>query len=145
MAENSEVTAKKRGKGKPFSKGDARINRSGAPRSGLSWKEILDTIGNLDGQQALDRAGRIFAELKKYPSGVTLKELAAISYFIRMVNDPNGALLTAVADRTDGKVMTTVDMTTNGEKITAINLVWNADGTTTEDNSESTPSADKGS
>ncbi len=121
MTENSVKTAKKpRGKGKPFVKGDPRINRNGAPRVGLSWREILDDIGNLDGAQALERAGRIFAELKKYPEGVSLKELAAISYFIRMINDPNGSLLTAVADRTDGKVKDNLDITSGGESIRKI-------------------------
>ena len=107
MAANSQSAAKpkkRRGPGKPFTKNDPRINRAGTPRTGLSWKEILEDIGNLDGQQALERAGKIFADLRKYPQGVTLKELSAISYFIRMINDPNGSLLNAVADRTEGKV-----------------------------------------
>ena len=119
MTDNTQTTGKKpRGKGKPFVKGDSRINRNGAPRVGLSWSEILKEIGELDGKQALERAGRIFAQLKKYPQGVTLKELAAISYFVRMINDPNGSLLTAVADRTDGKVVNPVDITSNGETLT---------------------------
>ena len=117
LADNNMTTAKKKPRGKPFEKGDPRINRSGAPRSGLSWREILDQIGNLDGAEALERAGRIFADLKKYPNGVTLKELAAISYYIRMINDPNGSLLTAVADRTDGKVKDNVDVTSGNEPL----------------------------
>lgn len=116
-ADNSATTAKKRIVGRPFTKNDPRINRNGAPRIGLSWKEILDEIGGLDGAEALERAGRIFAELKKYPNGVSLKELAAISYYIRMINDPNGSLLTAVADRTEGKVKDKLDITSNGETI----------------------------
>jgi hypothetical protein len=110
MAGNSDKTVKRRGAGKPFVKGDARINRNGAPRVHTSWKEILDQIGNLDGEQALERAGMIFRDLKKYPKGVTLQELSAISYYIRMINDPNGSLLSVVADRTDGKVVQPVDM-----------------------------------
>jgi len=97
MTANSDVTQKKpRGKGKPFTKNDPRINRSGPPRKGFSWREILDEIGDLDGKQALDRAGRIFNQLSKYPEGVTLKELSAISYYARMINDPSGSLLNAV-------------------------------------------------
>jgi len=101
IVDNSGKTAKPRGR--PFPKGTSG-NPNGAPKRGASWKEILDEIGKLDGQQALERAGRIFAALKKYPKGVTLKELSAISLYIRLVNDPTGSLLNAIADRTDGKV-----------------------------------------
>jgi hypothetical protein len=131
LADNTKSTAKKKVRGKPFTKDDPRINRNGAPRVGLSWREILDEIGNLDGAQALERAGRIFAQLKKYPDGVTLKELAAISYFIRMINDPNGSLLTAVADRTDGKVTDNVDLTSGGKRL-ILNIV-KADANTDAD------------
>ena len=124
LAGNNGATVKKKPRGKPFEKGDPRINRAGAPRTGLSWAEILEEIGNLDGQQALERAGRIFAQLKKYPEGVTLKELSAISYYIRMINDPNGSLLNAVADRTDGKVTEQIDVTSKGEKVNDISEVY---------------------
>lgn len=117
LAGNNGETVKKKPRGKPFEKGDPRINRAGAPRTGLSWAEILEEIGNLDGQQALERAGRIFAQLKKYPEGVTLKELSAISYYIRMINDPNGSLLNAVADRTDGRVKEQIDITTDNQPL----------------------------
>jgi len=148
MTDNTVRTGKKpRGKGKPFEKGDARINRNGAPRIGLSWKEILGTIGELDGQQALERAGRIFADLKKYPQGVTLKELAAISYYIRMINDPNGSLLTAVADRTDGRVKEQIDITTDDQPLKVAfdyeKLVSSIATRSIRDNS--TPSQDGGS
>jgi hypothetical protein len=95
--------------GKRFVKGVSG-NPKGAPKRGMSWREILEQIGDLDGAQALERAGMIFRDLKKYPKGVTLKELSAISYFIRMINDPNGSLLSAVADRTDGKITQPVDV-----------------------------------
>lgn len=86
----------------------------------MSWGEILEEIGNLDGQQALERAGRIFSQLKKYPEGVTLKELSAISYYIRMINDPNGSLLNAVADRTDGKIPDKIEINGLTEALDAI-------------------------
>jgi hypothetical protein len=107
--DNSDKNSvKKKVVGRPFVKGQSG-NPKGAPKRGMSWKEILEQVGNLDGEQALERAGRIFADLKKYPKQVTLKELSAIAYYIRMINDPNGSLLNAVADRTDGKVVQPVE------------------------------------
>jgi hypothetical protein len=122
-AKNSGKTGKVMPKGKPFVKGQSG-NPNGAPRKGFSWKEILDDIGGLDGKQALERAGRIFNELRKYPEGVTLKELAAISYFIRMINDPSGSLLNVAADRMDGKVTEQIDVTSGGDKVANINEVY---------------------
>ena len=122
-ADNSKKTG--RVFGKPFVKGQSG-NPKGAPKRGQSWKEILNEIGELDGAQAMERAGMIFRDLKKYPKGVTLKELSAISYFIRMINDPNGSLLSVVADRTDGKVVSPVDVTSKGEQITNTQEIYDS-------------------
>lgn len=81
-------------------------NPNGRPKDGTSWKAIVERIGNMNGKQAatwFTVQKETAANLKQMPSGVTLRELAVMSAFIKCINDPDSRMLGTLMDREDGK------------------------------------------
>ena len=95
---------KKKPRGKPFTgKNDPR-NGDGAPKRGESWAELIKSIGEMDGKQVADFAGKLGREFNTLPQGVTLKTLVVIRVYGALLNDPQPGLLGAFMDRAEGKV-----------------------------------------
>lgn len=80
-------------------------NPAGAPKRGESWAELFNTIGNLTGEEASERAVKLWAgEFKKMPKGITLKELVVLRAYSALLDESNARLLKEVMDRAEGKV-----------------------------------------
>ena len=116
MAVNSKNTAKKP-PGKPFTKGDPRINRAGAPKRGESWAEIIDRIGNMTPIEAAEHAHAIAGKLKQMGGAMTLKEAVVIRGYAALLFEPTSSLMNVYMDRTDGKVKEQIDVTSNGQTL----------------------------
>lgn len=106
-AANSKTTAKKpRGKGKPFTKNDPRINRAGRPKTGQSWSEILAEVWDQYPEELLNIIpnGPLSSGLKQYPQQVQVKYLVAVRITQALLFEPTSGILTEVLNRLEGKV-----------------------------------------
>jgi hypothetical protein len=150
MADKKSVANKKvitKGKPHRFPKGVSG-NPAGRPKTGQSWGEIAKEIGDQYPEEVVTLFGvnTIMGKaFSTFPKGVQIKYSVFYRVIIALMNEPTPGLLKELLDRIEGKVVNPVDLTTNGEKIKSINLIWNADGSTTEDNSESTSDTITGS
>jgi hypothetical protein len=123
-------------------------NPAGRPKTGQSWGEIAKEIGDQYPEEVVTLFGSntiMGSAFATFPKGVQIKYSVFYRVIIALMNEPTPGLLKELLDRIEGKVINPVDVTSNGDKINSINLVWNADGTTTPDNSEPTPSTNTGS
>lgn len=100
-ATNSGKSAKPRGR--PFPKGVAQ-NPTGAPKRGESWAELFNEIGNMTGEQVADKALMWAGKFKKFPKGVTLKQLVVIRAYAALLDESNARLLKEVMERAEGKL-----------------------------------------
>lgn len=116
LADNSEETAKKKPRGKPFQKGVSG-NPKGAPKRGESWAEIIDRIGNMTPTEAAEHANAIAGKLKQMGSAMTLKEAVVIRGYAALLFEPTSSLMNVYMDRTDGKVKEQIDVTSNGQTL----------------------------
>lgn len=109
-AVNNGATPKRKAGGKPFEKGDKRINRAGAPKRGESWAEVWKRISNMTGPEVAEYGLSFAKTLRELPSTVTLKEIAVIRSFISIINDPTPGLLNAAMDRVEGTPRQTLEI-----------------------------------
>lgn len=100
---NSVATAKKKPRGKPFTRNDERINRKGAPKRGESWAEIITRIGDMTPSEAAEYCKAIAAKLKKIGDGITLKEAVVMRVYAALLFEPSPGLLNSFMDRVEGK------------------------------------------
>lgn len=78
-------------------------NPSGAPRRGQSWAEIINSVGDMTGPEAAQRAVTIAGQLRQLGDGVTLKEAVVIRAYADMLFDPKAGMWVAMMDRAEGK------------------------------------------
>lgn len=106
-AANSQDSVKRRrGRGKPFQKGDdPRRNIAGRPALGESWREIFDKAGKLTKRQLLDLYPVYGKRLVGLPEDVSLRDAVALSAMVTLACEPSPGLLSAIMERVDGKVV----------------------------------------
>jgi hypothetical protein len=107
MADNSaDNSPKRKSVGKPFVKGDPRINRAGAPKRGQTWQETVKRITDMTREELIEYVGagtKLGKLLKELPPDVPLKDALVITSVIAYGRDPNPRLLATLMDREDGK------------------------------------------
>lgn len=114
MAANSGKNRRVMPKGKPFVKGDARINRKGAPPRGQSWQETIKRLTDMTREEAIEYVGantQLGRQLKELPPDVSIKDAMILAVIIAFGREPNARMLAAIMDRTDGKVTDKVEQT----------------------------------
>ena len=105
MTVNTQASAKKkRGPGKPFTKGDPRINVKGAPKRGESWAETIKKIGELDGPSVAALWDTQHKEFAKLPEGITMKQLVVMTVYAALLREPSPGNWRELMERADGKV-----------------------------------------
>lgn len=102
-SDNTVKTDKRKAPKTAWKKGQSG-NPHGAPKRGESWREIIDSIGNMTGQEVSKIAGAMSRDFARLPENVTLKQLVIMRTYAQMINEPSPGLLTALMERTDGKV-----------------------------------------
>lgn len=105
-AVNSTENSTKRVVGKPFVKGDARINRKGAPPRGQTWRETVKRITDMTREEAIEYVGptsKIGKQLKELSADMPLKDAIIFATIIAYGREPNARMLAALMDREDGK------------------------------------------
>ncbi len=101
------VAAKKRrGPGKPFSKGkgkdrDPRINTAGTPK-GETWKSVLNELLAMGGPQVAAFTAAQGKELAKLPGGVPLRVLICVWAITSLSREFSASTWKVIADRSDG-------------------------------------------
>ena len=105
FAENSGKQSKKKPRGRPFQKGkDERRNTEGAPRKGMSWKELIAEYGDMSGPEIAARWDTQAKEFSKLPANVALKDLIVIQAYASLLHDFSANTWDKMMERTDGKV-----------------------------------------
>ena len=108
MTVNSAKNSAKRKmpKGKPFEKGDPRINRAGAPKRGQSWQETIKRITDMTREEAIAYVGastKIGRHLKELSENMPIKDALVFATIIAYGRDPNARMFAALMDREEGK------------------------------------------
>lgn len=101
---------KRRPRGKPFTGKDDPRNGHGAPKRGLSWKEIIKEVGDLTPQEADEYCHVIAQKIKSLGEGVTLKQAVVLRVFTALLFEPDARLLAIIMDRDEGKVTLPVEL-----------------------------------
>lgn len=101
-AVNSGTAPKRKAGGKPFVKGDKRINRAGAPKRGESWGEIIERVFSMTGSEIADYTMPLAKQLRTIGDTVTLKEAVILRVGVALMNEPTPGLFNAVMDRVEG-------------------------------------------
>jgi len=99
---------KNRSKGKPFVKGDPRINRKGAPVRGQTWRETVKDATDKTVQDLVDlniftpksKIGKYFSRL---PSDMLLKDAMAIAAVSSYFETKSFHVLNMLMDREEGR------------------------------------------
>jgi hypothetical protein len=115
MAVNTEKKQRVMPKGKPFVKGDPRINREGAPKRGQSWAEVWKRITDMTREELIAHIGantKLGKMLKELPPDIPIKDSLAVMTLISYGREPNARMLAAIMDREDGKPIQAVDIKT---------------------------------
>jgi hypothetical protein len=116
MSETAVNSAKNSGKrkmpkGKPFEKGDPRINRAGAPKRGQSWQETIKRITDMTREELIEYVGestKIGKLLRELPPNIPLKDAMVIVSIIHYGREPNAKMFAALTDREEGKPKQTI-------------------------------------
>jgi hypothetical protein len=111
MSDTAVNSAKNSGKrkmpkGKPFVKGDPRINRAGAPRRGQTWQETVKRITDMTREEAIEYLGantKLGRQLKELSPDVPIKDALVFASIIAYGRDPNPRMLATIMDREEGK------------------------------------------
>lgn len=111
MSDTTVNSAKNRRKhqmpeGKPFVKGDPRINRAGAPKRGQSWQETVKRITDMTREELIAYLGpstKLGKQMRELPENIPLKDALVVASIIAYGRDPNPRLLATLMDREDGK------------------------------------------
>jgi hypothetical protein len=113
--ENMKTKIKKP-RGKPFRKGDLRINRKGAPKREQSWAGILREIGDMTGPQVSAWGVGMLKEFSTLPPGLTLKYLVGLHAYASLLRDFSPGVWSTLMERTDGRVVTPIETRVMGEE-----------------------------
>ena len=106
MTDNSQRTVKKRGKGKPFTKNDPRINRRGAPVRGQSYAEAVKRLSDLTNEELADFFGRntpLGKQFLQQPKDVVSRDVVIGRAIITLENDFDSRGFGQLTDRSEGK------------------------------------------
>jgi len=97
---------KKRARGKPFQKGeDARRQPGpGRPKKQESLRAWFREWGNLTGAEAAEVCKMYAAELTKAGNDIPIASLAALRFWMAILNDPDPKSMGLAFDQIDGKV-----------------------------------------
>jgi hypothetical protein len=112
MAANTGKTAKKRGSGKPWPKGQSG-NPAGRPKDGESWAAIIAAVGNMYPADILafvgknNDLGKVLAQL---PQDVQMKYLVTARVFAALMFEPSSGLWKELMERAEGKVSDKVEL-----------------------------------
>lgn len=112
MTANSGATPKKRrrgGPGKPFVKGDKRINLNGAPKRGDSWAETIKAIGEMDGPSIASLWDTQHKEFSKLPAEITMKQLVVMTVYASLLREPSPGNWRELMERAEGKVSVPIE------------------------------------
>ena len=99
--------------GKPFVKGDKRINRNGAPVRGQSWRETVKRITDMTREEAIAYVGatsKIGRQLKELSADMPIKDAIVFATIIAYGREPNARMLQALMDREEGKPEQAIDL-----------------------------------
>jgi hypothetical protein len=115
MTVNSAKNSGKRQmpKGKPFEKGDPRINRAGAPKRGQTWQETIKRITDMTREEAIEYVGantKIGKQLKELSPQMPIKDAIVFATIIAYGREPNARMFAALMDREDGKPIQSVEL-----------------------------------
>jgi hypothetical protein len=105
MADNSRKTAR-RGKGKPFVKGDPRINRKGAPVRGQSYAEAVKRLSDMTNEELADFFGRntpLGRQFLLQPKDVVSRDVIIGRGIVTLENDFDARGFGQLTDRSEGK------------------------------------------
>jgi hypothetical protein len=105
-ADNSQGQQRKRLIGKPFVKGDPRINRKGAPVRGQSWADTIKRITDMTAGEAIEYVGeksKVGKLLKELPADLPIKDALVFISIIHYGREPNARMFQALTDREAGK------------------------------------------
>jgi hypothetical protein len=144
MTVNSASNSDKRKmpKGKPFVKGDPRINRAGAPKRGQTWQETVKRITDMTREELIEYVGagtKMGKLLKELPPDVPLKDALVIVSIIQYGRDPNPRLLATLMDREEGKPVQPIGGDPNAPLRVVVEY---ADANSQDNSAEVTPGAD---
>lgn len=120
---NTGATPKRKAGGKPFEKGDKRINRAGAPKRGESWGEIINRVFSMTGAEIADYTMPLAKQLRQIGDDVTLKEAVILRVGVALMNEPTPGLFNAVMDRAEGTPTQSVTVSGDDEKPLAFRVV----------------------
>src|SRR5689334_386806 len=98
MPDNSGQNRRKMPKGKPFVKGDPRINRKGAPPRGQSWQDTIKRITDMTREEAIAYVGadsKLGRTLRELPAHVPIKDAMILAAIIAFGREPNSRMLQA--------------------------------------------------
>lgn len=129
---SAENRQKRLPKGKPFVKGDPRINRAGAPKRGQSWQETVKRITDMTREELIEYLGpstKLGKLMKELPPNVPLKDALVITSVIAYGRDPNPRLLATLMDREEGKPNQPIeikDELTDDERVTRLTALLDA-------------------
>jgi hypothetical protein len=129
-AENSGK--RKMPKGKPFEKGDPRINRAGAPKRGQSWQETVKRITDMTREELIEYLGpstKLGKQMRELPPNIPLKDALVVASIIAYGRDPNPRLLATLMDREEGKPNQPIeikDELTDDERVTRLTALLDA-------------------
>jgi hypothetical protein len=76
----------------------------GAPRKGMSWKELIAEYGDMSGPEIAARWDTQAKEFAKLPADVALKDLIVITAYASLLRDFSANTWDKMMERTDGKV-----------------------------------------
>jgi hypothetical protein len=110
---NSEEKQHKMPKGKPFVKGDPRINRKGAPVRGQSWADTIKRITDMTAGEAIEYVGeksKVGKLLKELPVDLPIKDALIFISIIHYGREPNARMLATLTDREEGKPKQALDL-----------------------------------
>lgn len=108
--DNSHISSrvKQKSRGKPFIKGDPRINRKGAPKRGQTWSESVKHLTSMTREELLDYVGgantKVGKILVSMPQEIEVREAMIIAAIASFLSRGDSRILSMLMDRDEGKV-----------------------------------------
>lgn len=92
--------------GRPFTKGDPRINRKGAPKRGQSFQEAVKRLSDMSNEELADYFGRstpLGRQFLKLPAEVPVRDILIGRALITLAKKFDARGFEKIADRNEGK------------------------------------------